>query len=643
MKDKIKKWLGIGDSSPYVQSYFDSSNIKASVYMSIIIVALETLMIVNLLNVIANEAASVSTGWIIAQCCTFVLLFFAGVITLKTSENYIKGKITGREKYIIVIFCVISVLFGIFISSADYGRGEQILTFVTIMLFTTCFLVWKPIISIITVTASFLALYICMLFMGGISAVTTVGYLILWASIIVVSINNYRQKYAEAMKANSADDANTKLNQTSIMDQITGVANMDFFCKRATEIISERGRNPQNMVFLFLDIENFKVINSKYGYKAGSAFLVKFAGAMTDLFPEALVARQGDDHFVILTERDGAQKKLEDLRIQVYDFDPEISIGLKTGGYIPQDNDCDPSMACDCARLACQSIKKAYDQDYTEYDEKMDKEFQLRQYIVNHVDAALDNGDIVVYYQPVVWARNRKVCGFEALVKWIDPIHGFLSPGLFIPVLEEYRQVHKVDMIVVDTVFRDLKRLREMGKPIVPVSLNFSRLDFELTDVVGLLESCVQTYGIERDYIHVEVTESALSDNLDTLEVQLKQLKSFGYPLWLDDFGSGYSSLNVLKDFDFDVMKIDMVFLSSFEKEENKTKAVLKNVVQMCSDLGMHALTEGVETIQQSMYLNSIGCERLQGYLFGKPMPLDEILMKMNAGTLLFSEEFTDA
>ncbi len=640
MKEKLKKWLGIGDVSPYVQSYFDSSNIRASLYMSIMMVALETWMIISLLGFLANGDTTISVNWIVIQIVTFLLLFFSGLLTLKTSEDYIKGKITGREKYIIVLFCTVSVLFGIFISSSDYGRGEQIFTFVTIMLFTTCYLVWKPIISIFTVTLSFVVLYVCMLFNGGVTLMTTVCYVILWISLLIVSINNYRQKYAEALKANSADSANSKLNQTSMMDQVTGVANMDFFCKRSKEILEDPDTKVRHKIFLFLDLENFKVVNRKYGFAGGSAFLVKVSGFIMELFPEALIARQGDDHFVVLTDRKDVQNKIRDLRLLIYNFDSEIQIGLKAGGYIPSNSECDPGTACDRARLACQSIKKRYDVDYCEYDDKMEKQFELTQYIVNNVDTALDNGNIMVYYQPVVWARNRKLCGFEALVKWNDPTHGFLSPGLFIPVLEDYRQVHKVDMIVVDTVFRDMRSLMDMGKPVVPVSLNFSRLDFELTDVVDLLESCVETYGISRDMIHVEVTESALSDNLDSLKDDLNKLKSLGYPLWLDDFGSGYSSLNVLKDFDFDVMKIDMVFLSSFDQEEEKTKAVLKNVVQLCKDLGMHALTEGVETVQQCMYLNSIGCEKLQGYLFGKPMPLSEVILKINAGTLLVSEEF---
>ena len=163
-----------------------------------------------------------------------------------------------------------------------------------------------------------------------------------------------------------------------------------------------------------------------------------------------------------------------------------------------------------------------------------------------------------------------------------------------------------------------------------------------MTDVVGLLDSCIRKYNISPEMIHVEVTESALSDNLESLHKDLDALKAMGFPLWLDDFGSGYSSLNVLKDFTFDVMKIDMVFLSSF-KDKNKTqktKAVLKNIVSMANDLGMHTLTEGVETVEEAEYLKSIGCERLQGYLFGKPMPLKEALVKITAGLLPVSEEF---
>ena len=514
--------------------------------------------------------------------------------------------------------------------------------FVAMELIVICILAWRPFVSITIVAGTFGVFYL-MLFLesgGSLGSRFITGYVIIAISIIVTSISAYSQKHNEALKDETLMSTNRHLAETAVKDELTGAANMSFFRKRAIEILKDPQTQYLRQVFLYLDVENFRPINEKYGFDAGNSFIKKFAGQIIDVFYDGLVGRQGDDHFVVLCDKEDLEKRITALRMYIYDCGFDTQTGLKAGGYMVKDRNIDPTVACDRARYACNSIKKHYDQDYCEYDEELNNRFIMRQYIVNNVDAAIDRGDIKVYYQPVCWAKNRKLCGYEALSKWEDPKYGFLPTSLFIPVLEEYHQVHKIDMVVVETVCRDLRWLMDNGRPAVPVSLNFSRLDFELTDVVDLLCSCTRKYNILPEMIHVEVTESALSDKLESLHRDLDRLKSLGFPLWLDDFGSGYSSLNVLKDFSFDVMKIDMVFLSSFHEKEEKTKAVLKNVVSMANDLGMHTLTEGVETIEAAEYLKSIGCERLQGYLFGKPMPLKEALVKITAGTLPVSEEY---
>ncbi len=644
MKEKIKRWLGLEKTSDYIERYFEESNARASIYMSVIIILLEGWMIINLAyRVMFGISLFQTQHWVVTHFIAYVALFASGCSALIYADRYLHGKIkhsSNKHSMTLWLFCIVCILFGLFISYADYGNGEQILTFLTMELFVVCLLVWKPITSFCVLSASFLAMYLMMNQYGRPSFATRINYFIIWIAILVTSISNFYQKRVEAEKDESVEAATAKIRRAAMIDEMTGVANMNFFRERAADILLEKGVNPGSKIFLFLDIENFKAVNEKYGFESGNAFLKKIAGVMEETFPDALIARQGDDHFVILADRKELKEKLDSLRASVYSFDPELQIGLKTGGYIPHNVACNPHVACDNARYACESIKKKYDQDYCEYDQKLSNEFSMKQYIVNTVDHALDNGHIKVHYQPVVWARNRKLCGYEALVKWEDPTYGFLSPGLFIPILEEYRQVHKVDMIVIDTVCRDIRNLLDSGKPAVPVSINFSRLDFELTDVVDLIESCAQQYDIPRNMLHVEVTESALSEYIDTLQDDLDRLRKLGYPLWLDDFGSGYSSLNVLKDFSFDVMKIDMVFLSSFKTNKEKSKAVLKNVVNMAQDLGMHTLTEGVETLEEAEYLKEIGCERLQGYLFGKAMPLEDALIKIAAGTLPVSEEF---
>ena len=213
-----------------------------------------------------------------------------------------------------------------------------------------------------------------------------------------------------------------------------------------------------------------------------------------------------------------------------------------------------------------------------------------------------------------------------------------MPPYSFIPVLEEYRQIHKLDAYIVKKVCQDILEAPAKGVPVFPISINFSRIDFELMDVEQLLEDCVEKQNIDKKLIHVEVTESALSQSDKHLQETLRILKSKKYSLWLDDFGSGYSGLNILKEYEFDMMKIDMAFLRNFSNTP-KSRPILKNIVTLANDIGMQTLSEGVETEDAFEFLRSIGCERIQGYLFGKPMPKDEIIAKIKTGEFLITKE----
>ncbi|MBQ6400576.1 MAG: EAL domain-containing protein [Clostridia bacterium] len=175
----------------------------------------------------------------------------------------------------------------------------------------------------------------------------------------------------------------------------------------------------------------------------------------------------------------------------------------------------------------------------------------------------------------------------------------------------------------------------------IPVSLNFSRLDFELMDAVGELEALTARYALPKELIHVEVTESALADDSMKLDEALNRVKRSGYALWLDDFGSGYSSLNVLKDYEFDMVKIDMRFLQNLENSE-KAKTLLKCVVELADQIHMQTLTEGVETEAQARFLKEIGCSRLQGYLFGRPVPRDALYDRIARGELILHSSISD-
>ncbi|MBR6218077.1 MAG: EAL domain-containing protein [Eubacterium sp.] len=569
-------------------------------------------------------------------------------------------------QYLNVIFALICLGFGIETSVYDVSKERQILCFVTMAIYAACLLIWKPYASFIILSVFFLYFYhewepIMKAnespHAQKILEANQINYFTFWIALVMVSVSIYQQRLTEAKKDENLTKAHDLMKKLAVQDELTGISNMYQFVQDAERIMKD---HPDDRIYLFINIDNFKNYNDKYGYPAGNRFLCTVADIISKGFPDDPVARQSDDHFVVLTTTSSLETRIREIRNKVIAINPEIYVDLKVGSYMPgknitestkliinpgcqpeQENPAgvitDPHIAVDRARFACGLIKNKFDKHYMEYDENVDRDFHKRQYVVNNIDTAIQNGYIRVYYQPVVWSEAHTLCSCEALARWIDPEYGFLSPGDFIPVLEEYRQIHKLDKCIWEMVCRDIHDVTEAGLKPIPVSLNISRLDFELMDTPAVLEDLVKKYKLHKHDIHIEITESALADDMGRLQRDLARIKNDGFSIWLDDFGSGYSSLNVLKDYSFDVLKIDMKFLSSFNDNE-KSKIILNTIVDLATKLGMYSLTEGVETNDEAVFLQEIGCGRLQGYYFGKPMPLQDIVAKIKDGTYIIKK-----
>ena len=215
------------------------------------------------------------------------------------------------------------------------------------------------------------------------------------------------------------------------------------------------------------------------------------------------------------------------------------------------------------------------------------------QYILEHLDSALEQQHIQVYFQPVIRTVSRQMCSMEALARWIDPQYGLLPPPVFIPVLEQHGLIHLLDCHVIWQVCALYREAVSRGDIVVPISLNLSRLDFELCDIFSVVEEAVRTYEVPRQNICIEITESALTDNENSMIARIDRFRSAGYQVWMDDFGCGYSSLNTLKDFEFDELKIDMHFLSDFRL---RSKRILASIVHMAKQINIQTLAEGGET-----------------------------------------------
>lgn len=581
----------------------------------------------------------------------YVLLFVIGAsIAAYSLIKYFKNKNVVILEHVVVIgFTLVCLAFGVFVSYSDFWGGKEIICFLTMVIYVGCLLIYRPYVTILILGASFLGFYrILLTYQGGLSfmdqeivinGVTqkiisgdAVNYVTFFISLTTICFAIYHGRLNEARKSK-------ELEKNAKEDQLTGLYNYSYFSELAKEKISELTGDLNENVLLFIDVHNFKAFNDQRGFEEGDKFLISLAGRIKKVFADSLTARQADDHFVALTKTRGLNERLDELNEYVHGYDREILLGVNCGAYHLNNNNEDPRVAIDRARYAAHMIKNRFQTVYIEYDKTMSEAYHKRLYIINNIDNAVENGWIVPFYQPVVWSDTQEVCGCEVLARWIDPVYGQLYPNEFIPVLEEYRLIHKLDRSIIESAFRDLRAWMDAGKPVVPVSLNFSRLDFELMDAVSELDSLVNKYEISKDLVHVEVTESAISDNMSMLVEAMDRIKALGYSLWLDDFGSGYSSLNVLKDYQFDVIKIDMRFLSNLEDSE-KARTLIDCIIQMANRINMLTLTEGVETKAQADFLKKVGCDRLQGYLFGRPITKEALYDRIDRGELVVSDKY---
>ena len=566
----------------------------------------------------------------------------------------------------VVLFAIICMSFGIRVSFSDGMRSfllsgnpskahNEIICFLTMSIFVAALLVWRPWFSIVLHLGIFLGFFFLLkagtaeniakfeqsnpgvYFSDQFTDGDRVNYITFYVSLATVSVMIYHQRRHTAIK-------NETLFYIADYDALSGLHNFEYYVRTVRDYVERNLEESQNKMVLYVNLSDFGLYNDQKGFAAGNEFLTKFGEALAKEFnkPEDVVCRQNDDHYVVFTDyQDNLQDEIDRLNQFAKELDEEIHPEVNMGVYHLRDIDEveDVRRMVDKARYACNLITDLRNISVLEYDMKMHKEYHIHQYVIHNVDKAVENGWVVPYYQPVVYAKDSKLCGFEALARWIDPKYGFLSPGMFIPTLESVKLIHKVDMAVIEAVCRDIRRFMDSGLKPIPVSINFSRLDFELCDIIGHLEKMIEKYNIPKDALHVEITESALMDDTHLLEEAAKKIKDAGYALWLDDFGSGYSSLNVLKDYDFDVMKLDMAFLKNFSQDNEKAKKVIKSVFEMARQLGMNTLAEGVETKEQQEFLASVHCEKLQGYLFGKPFTYDEAAGKIANKEFILSEK----
>ena len=598
----------------------------------------------------------------------FKILFYAAVILFDVGiifaslYRYKGGKRASLSSVMVIsLFALVCLMFGVMVSYGDFvsvkpvldaneqpilmpdGSGnvmyenKEIICFLMFAIYIGCLLIWNPMISLGILGTLFLGFYFAIKGAANLGQRRfpegdEVNYITFFISLTMVCISIYNQRISEATK-------DEELEELAMKDKLTGLFSFEYFTMLCKERIIKENVQMGEYTYLFINITNFKIFNDQKGFEQGNVFLKEVGEILNSVFTDSYVSRQSDDHFVIFTKSEGVEEKFAEANEQIKAKDKDIKPGLKAGIFLIYHTNEDPHISVEKARYAYSSLKHSHQsKDFLYYDDQLHDNYLMVQYIVNHIDEAIENGYIKAYYQPVVWSKGRELCGAEALARWIDPKYGFLSPGKFVPALENAQLIHKLDMEILRIVCKDIRYNLDNNLAVLPVSINFSRADFGLIDIVEVVNKTVNEYNIPKDLLHVEITESALMNDEDLLKDTIIRLHQNGYATWLDDFGSGYSSFNVLKDYDFDVLKLDMKFLTGFDGNE-KAKSLIKSVISMADEIGMKTLCEGVETAEQAEFLESASCGRLQGYLYGKPLAYDDLMQKIKDGEYHLSKD----
>ena len=446
-------------------------------------------------------------------------------------------------------------------------------------------------------------------------------------------------RYGSDPSGNGSDLAQTfskvipgeTLNYKNYYDRLTGLPNMTGFLELAEPVRKSMAANGNQPAIVFFNINGMKFYNRNYGFNKGDHLLRQFAQVLASHFGSNNCSRFGMDIFSVLTEASGIEAKLNDIFLEFSQIDKVGNISVRAGIAIDNDPERELSSLCDYAKYACDVNRGAFLSCFKYFDESMLANVEKRRYIIDNLDRALREKWIKVYYQPIVRTANGRVSDEEALARWIDPVKGYMVPSDFIPTLESVKLIYKLDLYVVEEVLRKIKIQAEKGLEVVPISINFSRTDFDACDLVEEIRKRVDDAGVSRDKITIEITESVVGSELDFIKEQVERFQNLGFKVWMDDFGSGYSSLDVLQSIRFDLIKFDMRFMQRFD-DGDESKIILTELMKMAIALGVDTLTEGVERQDQLEFLKEVGCTKAQGYYYTKPIPMEQVIERYEKG-----------
>lgn len=404
-------------------------------------------------------------------------------------------------------------------------------------------------------------------------------------------------------------------------DQLTGLYSKEFFYQRVNEILVQNPRKEYDIICS--DIENFKLVNDIFGNAAGDSLLRDIAHMYQELVGDfGICGRLHADQFVSVLERRFVytDEVFGRLSNEVNGLSCTKNIVMKWGIYHVDDRNVSVEQMCDRALLAARNIKGQYGKYFAVYDDAMRRQLIREQSIVDGMEKALEEGQFEVFLQPKYRIKDSSLIGAEALVRWNHPEWGFQSPAMFIPLFEKNGFITQLDKYVWDRTCARIRDWDDRGYRPISVSINVSRADIYNADLPDILRDIVRRHGISPERIPLEITESAYTEDPKQIISTVETLKERGFVIEMDDFGSGYSSLNMLNQMPLDVLKLDMHFIQN-ETEKPLNEGIVRFIMELAQYMKLKVTAEGVETKEQIARLKEAGCDYVQGYYFAKPMP----------------------
>jgi len=414
------------------------------------------------------------------------------------------------------------------------------------------------------------------------------------------------------------------LTEINSIDAMTGLINGKAFCSELKNILA---KNPdKKYAVIMLDIERFKSVNEVYGVQLGDRIIKYIALNIKEIFDfeDCLTSRFMSDFFGIFlpyNEDNDIRKLIEKLnsRITLYNH---ICLKYVYGVYKILDKSIPARLMCDYANMAKNSVKGNHINNVAFYSEGMKDRIIEEINIENDMEKALEEEQFSMYLQPKYDIRTGKIVGAEALARWNHPSKGFIKPVKFIPLFEKNGFIIHLDACIWEQACKAIRKWLDMGVEPVPISVNVSRVNLNNPCLISILDNLIDKYKIEKKYLELEITETVYYDDQQVLVNVLTKLKKSGYTLLMDDFGSGFSSLSMLKNTPFDVLKIDKNFLNE-TLITDRGKKIIQHTIYLSNDIGMNIVAEGVETKEQADYLLECGCNVAQGYYYSKPVSIE--------------------